>query len=82
MITAVSQLLIEIHAVSSRRFRIVSTLAEFSLTTHSQDYSSNQALKIEDFAAWWHMLESAGLRAFSSELNYPSTAWLDYPTAM
>lgn len=30
------------------------------------------AYKVDDFAAWWEMLEDAGLRAFTSELNFPA----------
>jgi len=37
---------------------------------------------LEEFGAFWESLEQAGLRAFSSELNYPSIFWLAYPTAM
>lgn len=40
------------------------------------------AYKVDDFAAWWEMLEDAGLRAFTSELNFPAIHWNPFPTAM
>lgn len=65
------------YAVSLMHYRAVGQLM---LEIHT--YALERRNNFEDFAAWWRQLEAAGLRAYSSELNYPSYAWLEEPMAI
>lgn len=55
-------------------------VSQMLLEIHAQ--ATTHSYSTVDFGAWWDALEEAGLRAFSSELNYPAIHWNPFPTAM